>query len=122
MEGVYFWATAPILIFALGKLPLWLATGEAKEAVLISNAPFILEILMQIAMIGLIFSAVLSTILLPPKPSKYKFYKYLFMLLQWLLFPICFIVFGAIPAIDAQTRLMLGKYLGFWVTEKKRAE
>ncbi|TSC96301.1 MAG: hypothetical protein Athens101410_15 [Parcubacteria group bacterium Athens1014_10] len=119
-EGIYSWATAPILIFVLGKLPLWLAEEGIKTSVLISNEPFILEILMQLAMVGLIISAVLSIILLPPRPDKYKFHTYLFMLLQWILFPICFIFFGAIPALDAQTRLMLGKYLGFWVTKKVR--
>jgi len=122
LEGCYSWASVPILIFFLGRLPLWLAGPEIKSTVLASNMPFILEILMFASMIGLIFCAFLSTALLPPKPSKYKLYHYLFMVFQWILFPICFVLFGSIPAIESQTRLMLGKYLGFWVTEKKRKD
>jgi hypothetical protein len=61
--------------------------------------------------------------LLPPRPAKYSRKKYIYMFLQWFLVPITAPFLGAMPAIDAQTRIMLGKYFGeFWVTEKVRKE
>lgn len=119
LEGVYSWATAPIIILVLGRLPLLLADTEVKSNLIAYSAPQALKWLMSIAMVGLVFSAILSSIMLPPRPSKHHWSKSIIMVLQWLLFPITMLIFGAIPATDAQTRLMLGKYLGFWVTEKK---
>jgi len=60
--------------------------------------------------------------ILPPRPKQHPKWKYLIMLFQWILLPVTFIIFGAIPAVDAQTRLMLGKkyHLGFFVTPKAR--
>lgn len=120
LEGVYSWATAPILILILGRLPLMVAGSREMSTVIAQNAPQILQSLMTVAMIGLFASAIVSTILMPSRPHKYTRFKWLTIILQWLLFPFCMIVFGAIPAADAQTRLMLGKYLGFNVTIKKR--
>jgi hypothetical protein len=120
LEGVYSWATAPLIIFILGRLPMELASDNVKSTLIAHNSPQALKWLMTLAMMGLLFSAVLSTVLLPPRPREHHWVKYGAMLLQWLLFPACMIIFGAIPATDAQTRLMLGKYLGFWVTEKQR--
>lgn len=120
LEGTYAWATSPILIFFMGYLPLYLANKEIKNTVLVQNAPIVLKYLMTISMMGLVVSAVLSLIMLPPIPPEHKAHKYYLMVLQWLIFPYCMILFGSIPAVDAQTRLMLGKYLGFCVTKKAR--
>jgi hypothetical protein len=42
------------------------------------------------------------------------------MLVQWIYTPIIALVFGSLPGIDAQTRLMFGKHMGFWVTPKPK--
>jgi cellulose synthase/poly-beta-1,6-N-acetylglucosamine synthase-like glycosyltransferase len=118
LEGMYTWATAPLLIFILGYLPLWLSVGS--HSALIQAAPFTLEWIMRLAMAGVFISALLSLTMLPPRPKTVKATVWIVMLAQWLLLPITFTVFGAAPAIDAQTRLMLGKYLGFNVTKKSR--
>ncbi len=119
-EGMYSWATAPLILFILGRLPLYVAGPAVKETVLAQNAPFVLEWIMSIGMVGIFVSAILSVRLLPPRPSQYPKYKWLIMFAQWALLPINIIIFGAIPAAEAQTRLMLGKYLGFFVTPKAR--
>lgn len=124
-EGVYSWATAPLIILILGQLPLFVAELNNTNSVLTQNAPLVLQTLMTSGMTGLFLIAIMSVVVLPPIPekSKHKHFKivyYSLMLLQWAIFPLTMIVFGSIPAVDAQTRLMLGKYMGFFITEKKR--
>lgn len=119
-EGFYSWASAPVLMFVLGRLPMAVAGPQDKATVIAQNAPFVLQWLMTIGMIGIFVSAILSIRLLPPRPQHQPRYKYAVMFLQWLLLPITIIAFGSIPSTDAQTRLMLGKYLGFFVTPKNR--
>lgn len=120
-EGVYSWATAPILIFMVGHLPLWLASEQDRATALFQSAPNLLALLMRAAMVGLIAAAIMYSIMLPPKPEGFSKFNYLIMVLQWLLVPVTLILFGSLPATDAQTRLLLGgKWrLGFWVSEKK---
>lgn len=122
-EGMYSWATAPLIILIMGQLPLFVAERQGLTTVLTQNAPLIMENLMRFGMLGLLVIAMMSVAILPPLPSNgrrhARYYRYPWMFLQWIIFPITMILFGSIPAVDAQTRLMLGKYLGFWVTEKK---
>lgn len=122
LEGFWSLATSPLLIFMLGWLPLFLGGQEFNSSLLSYNLPRMTRNLMNLAMLGLIGSAIISTSLLPPKPIFIKKRKYISMILQWLCIPFTIIIFGAIPGLEAQTRLMLGRRfrLGFWVTPKRR--
>lgn len=119
-EGFWSWAAAALLIFFLGWLPLVLG-GEAFSVTLLAyNLPKLVANLMTLSMVGMLTSAAISFLLLPPRPQNCSKLKNLLMLFQWLLLPVTLIFFGAFPALEAQARLMLGKPLGFWVTEKAR--
>jgi uncharacterized membrane protein (DUF373 family) len=119
LEGHYSWATTSFILAILGWLPLILGDEKFNESVLAHNLPFITRYLMTLAMVGLVVSMFLSLMTLPPKPKKYKKRKYLAMVFQWGMAPFIAPFLGALPAVHAQTRIMLGKYMGeFWVTEK----
>jgi hypothetical protein len=120
IEGHWSWATAPILIFLLGWLPIFLGGQEFSQTLLGYNLPRMVSFILTIAMIGLVTSAFLSIQLLPPRPPSYGKWKYVLLIAEWFLLPIMMIFFTALPALDAQTRLMLGKYMGFWPTPKYR--
>lgn len=119
-EGKWSWCLVAILITVLGRLPLLLAGESVRQSALYFNTPHMLESLMNIAMFGLLLSAVLSFPLLPKRPASHGQHRYITMILQWLLLPISLIFFGAFPAIDAVTHMMFGRYLGFNVSQKKR--
>ncbi len=116
LEGMFTWASAPFLIFVLGYLP-FLTVNNAESALFV-NSPYTLEFMMRGATIGVFVTGALSFFLLPPRPSRAPKWNWLLMILQWALLPVTFILFGAVPALDAQTRFMFGKYLGFNVTKK----
>ncbi len=120
IEGFHSWATNAFIIFLLGWLPVIVGGNHFNQTILSFNLPHLTRLIMTLSMFGLISSAILSIILLPPRPPKLGKFKYLWMLLQWLLFPITTICLGSMPGLEAQTRLMLGKYMGFWVTPKHR--
>ena len=119
-DGFYSWATSSFIIFLFGWLPNLLGDEAFRTSVFSYNLPRITGTLVNVASIGIVTSAVLSVLLLPPKMEGFKKRHAALYFLQWVLTPLTFIVFGSIPALEAQTRLMLGgKFrLGFWVTPK----
>lgn len=120
IESNWSWATNSIIIFCLGWLPLVLGGEFFAQTVISYNLSQLTSYTLTLAMIGLVCSAYFSVLLLPKKPIFVSKKKYLFFVMGWFMFPIIMIFFTAVPAIDAQTRLMLGKYMGFWSTPKTR--
>jgi len=121
LEGHHSWATSSLILAILGWLPLILGGDTFNQQVLAHNLPIYTRYLMTLAMMGLAVSMSLSFLLLPPRPAKYSRWRNLYMLLQWILVPVIAPILGSFPAIDSQTRILLGKYFGeFWVTEKMR--
>lgn len=120
VEGDFNWAAASVLISMLGWLPLLAGGQEFLQSVVAFNLPLVTKTLMTAATLFLIASVYINLILLPPRPKKYGIGRSLMMYLQWFLVPIVSVVFGSLPAIEAQTRLMFGFYLEFFVTPKAR--
>ncbi len=121
LEGFHSWATNALMIFALGWLPVFLGGREFNYSLLSYSLPHITRDIISFSMIGIASSAILSIVLLPPRPGL-RWYHYPLFFLEWALMPITLIVFGAFPGFEAQTRLMIGgrARLGFWVTPKGR--
>jgi len=124
LEDFHSWATNALIIFIFGWLPVAIGGESFNVSLLSYNLPRITSFIMTLASIGIVTSAVLTLSLLPPKPKKFKIRHYFFYLAQWILMPITLIVMGSLPALEAQTRLMLGKkyHLDFWVTPKIRSK
>lgn len=124
IEGFWSLATSPLIILLLGWLPLILGGDEFRDTILSYNLPYVTRNLMVVAMLGLILAAVTAFSLMPKLPDhvvKRRKLRYVGATLQWLLVPFTIIIFGAIPGLHAQTRLMFGSYMGgFWVTPKHR--
>lgn len=119
-EGYWSLVTNPIMLFILGWAPIFLGTQEFHQTVLSYNLPIMVRDLLTIAMFGLVVSSFISLTMLPPRPQEKSRLMYVVLALQWVLVPVTMIVFSAIPGLHSQTRLMFGRYMGFWVTPKTR--
>lgn len=116
-EGHFSWATAPLILTFVAWLPLYLNRQFSYQA-LAHNLPIITSRILTLASVTIVITIFISLISLPPKPARYRGIKFVGMLAQWVLLPVTSMVFSAFAAINAQTRLMMGRYLEFYVTEK----
>lgn len=122
IEGHYSWATTSIVLATVGWMPIIL-NSSYRSSIMAYNFFYYLRPILYSAMLGMVVTLTISTFLVP-KPHKNRHRSRLRILSEWILTPLVMpftnIIFGSFPAIESQTRLMFGKYLGeFRVTIKK---
>ncbi|MBI4431820.1 MAG: glycosyltransferase family 2 protein [Candidatus Omnitrophica bacterium] len=114
------WATWSFLLTIMSWLPALLAEREFSSSFVYYSSSRITSVIFTLSYVILFILCVLSLCLLPKKKVRFGFLKQVGFVLQWVLLPVTYILFSALPALDAQTRLMFGNYLEFWVTGKHR--
>ena len=119
-EGHISWATWGFLLSFIGWLPITFARQEFMYSVVSYNAPRVISVIFNLAGLSLAISILLSISLLPKHDRKIPLIEKILHALEWSLLPFILTFLSALPALDAQTRLMFGRYMEFWVTDKHR--
>ncbi len=117
-EGNISWATWGFMLTILNWLPALFAGREFSSSVMYFSAPRISGLIFNLAGLALLITIGISMLFLPRPTSRRPILRRLLHALEWPLVPIITLFFSAIPALDAQTRLMLGKRMEFWVADK----
>ena|SRR5581483_7953634 len=80
--------------------------------------PKISSTILTIALTFLILMLAIDSFYKPKRPKTFPLWRAILTPLEFILMPIAGFFFSALPGIDAHTRLMLGKYIEYKVTEK----
>ncbi len=80
--------------------------------------PKLSSYILTISLVFLIIMFVIDNIQKPEKPKDFPAWRVILLPFEFVLMPIAGFFFAALPGLDAHTRLMLGKYMEYKVTEK----
>ncbi|OGD06664.1 hypothetical protein A3H89_05465 [Candidatus Amesbacteria bacterium RIFCSPLOWO2_02_FULL_48_11] len=105
-------------IITVGVSVVTLVNPTFKRTALGFTLPRISSGILTITLIFLVILLVIEFRQRPPRPKDVSKWKVWLSPLEFVLMPIAGFFFNALPGLDAHTRLMLGKYIEYRVTEK----
>lgn len=117
LEDHFLW---PVNWFAitLGALLPPLLNEDFSRTVLGKTLPQVSSAILTLSLLSLLIILVIDARSRPPRPAEVSLLKRLFQPFEFVLLPFVGFFFNALPGIDAHTRLMLGRYIEYRVTEK----
>jgi cellulose synthase/poly-beta-1,6-N-acetylglucosamine synthase-like glycosyltransferase len=107
----WFWITLGVIIPSF-------FVPEFSRTALGYLLPKISSLILTCSMVGLLTVLFVNTKLRPSRPANVSRLRAMLIPLEFVVMPIAGLFFGALPGLDAHTRLMLGKYLEYRLTEK----
>jgi hypothetical protein len=120
LESHVTWAVWAFIIGIVAPLPILLGGRFFAQSAIGYNLPRITGLLFNFTIFASLVWIVLSWTILPPRPKGVSWFKNVIMVAEWMIVPVVILVLGSTPALEAQTRLMFGRYMEFSATEKSR--
>lgn len=117
VEDHFLWPVNWFAITASAILPP-LLNQSFNRTTLGARLPQTTSTLLTLSLVSMFVIFAIDAINRPPRPNRRNIFSYLFQPLEFLLLPFIGFFFSALPGIDAHTRLMLGKYIEYKVTQK----
>jgi len=82
------------------------------------TVPRISSFVLTLSLSFLVIMLLIDRFYKPKRPKNFPLWRAILMPLEFVIMPLAGLIFGALPGIDAHTRLMMGKYIEYKVTEK----
>jgi hypothetical protein len=111
------WAIAPFVLTFGATVPLLINPAFA-ETTLGQNLPLYASTMLSIALVSLFVLIWVERQIVPSRPAAWGRLRRIASGAQWIALPFVGVFFSNLPALDAQTRLLTGRYLEYRVTEK----
>ncbi|MDD2822632.1 MAG: glycosyltransferase [Candidatus Daviesbacteria bacterium] len=119
--GDFKWGTLALFVTFAGLL-IPLVNPHYNESAVAYNLPVVSSYILTGAFFGLFATIFVHEKTVPPRPKSWNALEKLWSYIQWVLIPVIMVSISALPAIDAQTRLMFGNYMEFRTTVKARTK
>ena len=95
-----------------------LLNPEFNRTIIGKTLPQVTSTLLTLSLVSMVVVFIIDAMNRPARPNKRNPFSYIMQPLEFLLLPVIGFFFSALPGIDAHTKLMLGKYIEYKVTEK----
>jgi Glycosyl transferase family group 2 len=115
----YFWVVSPLAFSIAPFLPFLLQNPSFRSLSIADNLIIFTQYFSWVSLIMISITIfIILQFISKDDPLINRKKNYWIVIIEYLISPLIFVLL-AIPAIDAQFRGLLGKYLGYWVTPKK---